>query len=179
MANFTVARPYAKALFEYALETKALETWSQVLSVLAQVVLDESVSAFLSNPSSTEGQQKELLLSPFSQKLKVYDAVVRWVDVLVSKERALALPLINQQFQDLCAEHEKTLVVQVRSFSPLSKKQEQALIDRLSERLQRRVSLEVSIDPSLLGGAVIQAGDFVIDGSVREKLHALRTELVA
>lgn len=74
---------------------------------------------------------------------------------------------------------EKTLSVDVSSYSDLSSAQQQRLIESLSQRLQRKVSLKISIDPSLLGGAIIRAGDLVIDGSVRGKLSKLSTELAA
>lgn len=174
-----IARPYAKAVFESACDAKSLTQWSEILLALSQVVSDAAAQDFFSNPASTLKQQKELLMSAFSSHLKEHAVLARLVDVLVEQGRVWVVPTLFEEFQALCADYKKTMQVQVRSFNPLSSKQEQALIKRLSQRLQREVSLEVSIDPALLGGAVIQAGDLVIDGSVRGKLNTLYTELVA
>lgn len=91
----------------------------------------------------------------------------------------MALPALSLLFEDMRAEHEKTLSVDVISFSPLSKHQEAELIQRLKRRLKRDITLNISIDHHLLGGAIIQAGDLVIDGSVRGELNKLKATLVA
>ena len=91
----------------------------------------------------------------------------------------MLLPDIYALYEAHRAEQEKTLHVDVSSYSDLSSAQQQRLIESLSQRLQRKVSLKISIDPSLLGGAIIRAGDLVIDGSVRGKLNKLSTELAA
>ena len=89
------------------------------------------------------------------------------------------MPDIYAQYESLRAEQEKTLTANVSSFAALTTTEQQDLINSLSQRLQRKVTLEVNIDKSLLGGAVIHAGDLVIDGSVRGKLTKLATNLAA
>ena len=87
------------------------------------------------------------------------------------------MPDIKAIFEVLRAEQEKTLKVKVISFAELTKEQQAQLTSSLSQRLERQVTLEVNLDKSLLGGAVVHAGDLIIDGSVRGKLNKLRTEL--
>lgn len=184
--NVTIARPYAKAIFNHALASKQLAAWSIVLQELAQTVLDPCASRFICNPDNAAALQSELLLAVVSQSslAKSYQAInmahiENLVHMLVTNKRLLLLPDICAQFEVLRAEQEKTLTVQVSSFAALTEEQEQHLIQTLSERLQRQVMLDVNIDKSLLGGAVLHAGDLVIDGSVRGKLTKLGATLAA
>lgn len=176
----TIARPYAKAIFEYALAANKLSQWSEILHDLALSVLDENVARFIANPATTEAQKTELLMTPFVKSgSNETVAIENLVALLAHNKRLTLLPDIKLLFEMQRAEQEKTLKVIVTSFSELSSAQQQQLISSLSQRLQRQVTLNISIDKSLLGGAVIQAGDLVIDGSVRGKLHKLITDLAA
>jgi len=175
----TIARPYAKAIFEYALAEKKLAEWSAHLVVLAQAILTSEASQFIANPASTVEQHIELLQAASKAETKKSDSLNNLIILLATNKRLMLLPEIYALYEIHRAEQEKTLDVDVSSFSALSSTQEQRLTDSLSQRLQRKVSLKISIDPSLLGGAVIRAGDLVIDGSVRGKLIKLSTDLAA
>ena len=177
----TIARPYAKALFKHALETKQLREWSVALHGLTQAILDNNTQQFIANPASTAALQASLLLA-VSASLHIAiqaNTLDHLIHLLADNKRLLALPDIYIQYEALRAEQEKTLTANVSCFAPLTSAQQQNLIDSLSKRLQRQVTLEMSIDPSLLGGAVIRAGDLVIDGSVRGKLNKLATSMAA
>jgi F-type H+-transporting ATPase subunit delta len=175
----TIARPYAKAIFEHALAEKKLAEWSEHLMILAQAVLNPQASQFIANPGSTDTQQIELLQSVCSAKVKDNTSLNNLIALLAANKRLMLLPEIKALYEVHRAEQEKTLGVDVISYSEVSPAQQQQLIESLSNRLQRKVSLKISIDPSLLGGAVIRAGDLVIDGSVRGKLNKLSTGLAA
>lgn len=175
----TIARPYAKAIFEHALAEKKLAEWSEYLLLLAQSVMTPSAAQFIANPASTDAQQVDLLLSVCSAKVKEDSAVTNLVTLLAANNRLMLLPEINALYELHRAEQEKTLGVDVISFSTMSPAQQEQLIESLSKRLQRKVALNISIDPLLLGGAIIRAGDLVIDGSVRGKLNKLSTGLAA
>ena len=180
MSNLTtLARPYAKALFELALSEKRLDQWSEYLNVLAQVILDPEVSSFIRNPASTAEQQVILLNTLNEAAFKSDKSLNNLIKLLVENKRSMLLPEIAALYEFYKAEQEKTLDVDVISFSELSQQQEQKLIESLSARLQRNVSLNISLDPSLIGGAILRAGDLVIDGSVRSKLLKLQAELAA
>jgi len=175
----TIARPYAKAIFEHALKENKLAEWSAYLLALAQAVLLPEGAQFITNPAVTEEQQIKLLQAVTKVKSNENKTLTNLITLLTTNKRLMLLPEINALYEAHRAEQEKTLDVDVTSFSTLSSAQQQKLIDSLSKRLQRKVSLKISIDPSLLGGAVIQAGDLVIDGSVRGKLNKLSTNLAA
>ncbi|CAM2733942.1 F0F1 ATP synthase subunit delta [Legionella worsleiensis] len=175
----TIARPYAKAIFEHALAENKLADWSAHLMNLAQAVLTPQASQFIANPATTETQQIELLHEVCGIKNKDINSLHNLIALLVTNKRLMLLPEIKALYEAHRAEQEKTLSVDVLSFSEVSSAQQQKLAESLSKRLQRQVSLKISIDPSLLGGAVIRAGDLVIDGSVRGKLNKLGTGLAA
>ncbi|WP_169042995.1 F0F1 ATP synthase subunit delta [Legionella pneumophila] len=175
----TIARPYAKAIFEHALAENKLSEWSEYLTLLAQVVLTPQATQFIANPASTDEQQIELLIEVCGSKFKKNDALNNLIKLLTTNKRLMLLPEIEALYEVYRAEQEKILEVDVVSYSELTPAQQQRLSESLSQRLSRKVSLKISIDPSLLGGALIRAGDLVIDGSVRGKLNMLGTSLAA
>ncbi|CEG59088.1 F0F1 ATP synthase subunit delta [Legionella fallonii] len=175
----TIARPYAKAIFEHALAADKLAEWSEYLLNLSQAVLDSIAFEFITNPKSEVEQQIDLLQSVCGSKSNESESLHNLIALLATNKRLLLLPEIKGLYEAHRAEQEKTLHVHVSSFSMLTADQQQKLIDSLSNRTKRKVSLNINIDPSLLGGAVIQAGDLVIDGSVRGKLNKLSTDLAA
>lgn len=176
----TIARPYAKAVFEHAVSVQQLSEWSQYLQSLAQAVFEPQTKQFIENPSTTPTMHVELLLAIFSKvnTSVALDAMQSFISLLAQNKRLLALPDISAQYEMLRAQHEKTLEVQVTSFSELTESQQNNLINSLSQRMQRQITVKVTIDKSLLGGAVIRAGDLVIDGSVKGKLNNLRAAIV-
>ena len=96
---------------------------------------------------------------------------------MAENKRLLALPAVFEAFLLLKAEFEKEATVDVVSATELNASQQQKLIAALSQRLARNVKLNCSVDPTVVGGMLIKAGDMVIDGSVRGKLDRLATAL--
>lgn len=183
MANSTnIARPYAKAAFEYALAHQALPAWGTWLSALQAVLSSSEMLAFIDNPETTVTQHIEavgdVLLSITKEKA-LPEELSRFIHILAENRRLPVMPAICTQFEKLRANEENRISVQVTSFAPLSKAQEEQLIERLTKRLNREVTLDISIDPGLLGGAVISADDWVINSSVKYQLSNLGADLVA
>ena len=180
-ANTTIARPYAKAIFELALDNKQLQQWSIWLNMLGEYIQNEDVHSFFHNPVTTGVEHADVLISLVEKTFagSIDANGKRLIQLLATNTRLDVMPSIAVQFDCMRANEEKTLVVQVTSFSALNQQQEERLVDALSRRLDRRVSLDVTIDESLLGGAIIRANDLVIDGSVRGKLTTLGAELAA
>jgi len=177
----TVARPYAKAIFEFALAQKKMAEWSAVLNCLTQIVSSPLAIDFIRNPSSTPDQQSELILAVMTQSHAAVkqEFVNNLVQLLAHNKRLLVLPNISAQYDALRAEYEKTLQVDVISFAPLTSDQEERLVTRLSHRLQRRVSLNMSVDRSLRGGVIVRAGHLVFDASVETQIKKLAAALAA
>lgn len=182
MADMTsIARPYAKAAFELSLEHQQIGAWSDFLEQLAVIISEPDCAEFLANPMVSSEQQVQLLMAVLTQLNIATDItqVKQFIELLAHNKRLLAVPSISKLYQECRASYEKTLAVEVCSFSSLSKEQIARLSERLSQRLQRQVTLSVSIDPALLGGAIIRAGDLVFDGSVRTQIKKLSTNLAA
>ncbi|MCO7226604.1 F0F1 ATP synthase subunit delta [Pleionea sp. CnH1-48] len=176
MAEFTtVARPYAKAAFEHAMAANALQNWSEMVGFAAAVVADEQMQALLSSPHLTHEQQRDAMLQVCEGKLDAQGQ--NFIKLLSENHRLLALPQISEIFEHLKAEFEKTIDANVMSASELNAEQQENLKQKLATKLGRQVNINVSVDPTLLGGLVIEAEDMVIDGSVRGKLTKLSETL--
>jgi F-type H+-transporting ATPase subunit delta len=170
----TLARPYAKAAFEYALEHKKLSEWSTQLALLAEVAESEVIKPLYDDPSV----QDEKLSQVFIEFVDKNEPIKNFVLVLSHYARLSLLPEISALFEEAKAEHEKILTVQVTSAFPMDDDTSKKLKASLTTRLKREVSLEFEIDKNLLGGAVIRAGDWVVDGSVRAKLEKLKQAVI-
>jgi F-type H+-transporting ATPase subunit delta len=184
--NHTIARPYAEAAFARARETGRLDAWAEALALGAELMADGRVTALLANPRLTDEQRYEFLTGLFRDAggdgclFAGGDADgSNFIRLLLEYERVSALPEISELFEQMKAQVENTVDVTVTTATPLSDVQKQALVAALKKRLGREVRLTVEVDESLIGGAVIRAGDVVIDGSLRSRLERLSTALVA
>ena len=173
----TIARPYAKALFELALAGKKLDEYSQALARAAAVVRDERVRGLLTSPHVTPEQLADLVTNIAGAKLD--ENVRNFISVLAQNRRLGFLPEIAALYERLKAEEENTVDVTVSSAVPLDAGLQRKFVAALKERLQRDVRLHCETDKSLLGGAVLRADDLVIDGSLRGRLERLGAELKA
>lgn len=176
MAEFsTIARPYAKAAFESALESKQLGKWSTTLELLALVAADERVAAMLTNPKVSAEQRLSLFVSIAGDNLT--NGLSNFVKLLSENNRLAALPAILERFLALKAEYEKTVDVNLSSAVALSDDQKALFAKKLEVKLGRKVSIQNTVDPTLLGGVIIKAEDLVIDGSVRGRIAKLAESL--
>ncbi len=173
--NATIARPYAKAAFEAARDAKLLAEWSASLGVAAALVGDPRIADLLGSPRLTEDQ-----VVGFFDGFKTGADGVHWLNfirLLAENKRLALLPEIAARFELLRAEYENEVDVIVTSAVPLSDAQKKKLAESLETRLRRHVRITTALDPLLLGGAVIRAGDLVIDGSVKGRLQRLTSDL--
>ncbi|MCH4563203.1 F0F1 ATP synthase subunit delta [Halomonas sp. EGI 63088] len=173
----TVARPYAKAAFEYARDHQVLDAWAGWLAMLGQVAADRDVQKLLSSPKLSTERKVALVIEVAD--VDVDDAARRFLETLGEKGRLAALTDIAEQFERLRAELEKRIDVTVVSAYALDDKQQQKLAGALKKRLNREISITTQVDPTLLGGVILRTGDTVIDGSVRGRLNRLTEALSA
>jgi F-type H+-transporting ATPase subunit delta len=178
----TVARPYAKALFDVASADRTLAEWSQALNAAAAVLEDPSAKRVLGNPTIDVGKRAEfvravavgikgagVLETPQGKAL---------LAVLAENDRLKVLPEIAAQFDALKAQAENKVKVTMTSATPVDAATAEQVKQSLKKRLGREVELELAVDASLIGGAIIRAEDMVIDGSVRARLEKLAAQLV-
>ncbi|MBA54342.1 MAG: F0F1 ATP synthase subunit delta [Pseudomonadales bacterium] len=171
----TVARPYAKAAFQFADENGALAEWSDMLAFAAAVSTDEAVSSFLNNPKITSAQKAEAFGDLCKDKLNAQGK--NFVAMLAQNKRLAALPEIATLFEALKSQKEQSVDVEITSAFALSDEQGNKLAAALKQKLGREVNVTTAEDKALLGGVIIRAGDMVIDGSVRGKLAKLAEKL--
>lgn len=170
----TLARPYARAAFELARSHGALDEWVRKLAFAAEVAADSRVSALFGDPRAS-GDALASLVLPEGESTD--SEFTRFVHVLADNGRLPVLPEIGALFVELKHEVERRLQVNVRSAVPIDAAEVTKLKDALKRRFGRDIEIEQSIDPGVLGGAVVDAGSVVIDGSVRGRLARLRQAL--
>jgi F-type H+-transporting ATPase subunit delta len=171
----TIARPYAKAAFQYAQDAKAFADWSQGLKAAAEIVADPRVATLTKSPQWSQADLVSIITDVAGAKLN--PAMQNFVRVLAENHRLLLLPEIAAHYEALRSEIENTVDVEVTSAVELNGAQAEKLKQALSTRLKRQVRMQTSVDATLLGGAVVRAGDLVIDGSLKGRLERLATEL--
>lgn len=175
MSNAVLARPYARAVFQRAQEHDALAEWSGMLELLSLVAGDEAVARILRSPRVSVEQRVELIRSITGKELDAGGD--NFVRLLAANGRLPLLPEIRKQYEALRAEAEGRIDAQVISARKMEDKQQKRIADALQKRFEREVRLHCEVDESLLGGAIIRAGDRVIDGSLRGRLRRLGSRL--
>jgi F-type H+-transporting ATPase subunit delta len=173
----TIARPYAKAAFEYARDAGSFAQWSQGLLTAAEIVADPRVAAATKSPRWTAADVVGLITDVGGARLDAH--VGNFVRVLAENRRLALLPEIAAHYEALRAAAENSVDVEVVSAVALDAAQQEKLSASLSTRLKRRVRMRISVDPALLGGLTVRAGDLVIDGSLKGRLQRLATDLTS
>ncbi|OTG63883.1 F0F1 ATP synthase subunit delta [Acinetobacter silvestris] len=173
----TLARPYAKAAFAYASEHNATDDWSNALQMLSAAVQDEAFSAYLNRPELTPAEQVSLFAKVLGEQSSV--TVSNFLTLLAENGRLALLPEIDAEYEQLKSQNNNTVDVVIESAFPLDSVQEQKLAHALEKRLNSAVKVSVEVNPALIAGVVIRAGDQVIDDSALNKLEKMRTRLLA
>jgi F-type H+-transporting ATPase subunit delta len=175
--RITIARPYAKAAFAAAQRSARLGEWSTALNRAAEAVADPRLKGLIGSPKVTPAQVAELLIELAGSGLD--DNGRNFLKTLAANRRLGHLPEIAVLFERLKDEAEGSVVVSLTSAAPLSQTEQDRLSVALAQRFGRKVRVQSSVDPQLIGGAVVRAGDLTIDGSVKSKLERLAYELTA
>ncbi len=173
----TLARPYARAAFQAARDHDAVTAWGQSLATAAQVAVEEPMPALLDNPRLTQEQILDVFRDAGGEVLDEH--FINFLKTLSQYRRLALLPDVYAQFEALRREAEERVHVLVTSAHAMSEEETQHLSERLRQRFKREIDLEVEVDASLIGGAVIRAKDQVIDGSVRGQLKRLARQVAA
>jgi F-type H+-transporting ATPase subunit delta len=171
----TVARPYAEAAFQAAIDKGSLASTSDSLQLAAAIARNEQMRSVLSDPRVSGLQKKELFADIAGGKL---DEVTRnLLGVLVDNHRELLVGEIDEQFESLKRDHERVVQARITSAQPLTDAQRADIVGALEHRYGKKVEAEVDVDPQLLGGARVQVGDQVIHASVRDALAQMAAAL--
>lgn len=168
----TIARPYARAAFAIARDDGQFAPWSDALAFSARVAADPQTAALLGHPALSH-DDAVALLAPEGVDAKFAD----FLALLATNGRLAQLPEIAGQYEELRAEAEHIVLATVTSAAELPDAEVEQIRAALQRRFGREVQVETAVDASLIGGAVIAAGDVVIDGSLKGKLARLQSAL--
>lgn len=171
----TIARPYARAAFDHAHAAGELAVWGDFLARASTAVVDAQVKPLIGNPHVERAALVKLLSEVAGAD--GHQSFGNFLRLLAENGRLESLPAIADQYAALRADVENTIEVKVTAAMPLSEEQSKKLVDALAKRLARTVRLHTEIDPGLIGGAVIRAGDFVVDGSLRGRIERLNNTM--
>lgn len=178
----TLARPYAKAAFDYANEQGVVNDWENFLSVATAVVADESFREVLDNPSISAEQKSTALIGVYDDQAadlnhKATASIKNFITQLAQQERLALIPQIYEQYRLQREEALKEINAYITSAYALTSTQRELIKNRLEQSLNATVNVHESVDPSLVAGATIKIGDKVVDDSVKGKLKQLKTQL--
>ena len=172
--SLTLARPYAKALFEFASEHKQTQQWGQLLKLLASFTSNPDVRVMLGDPQVPATVRAELLLELCNRAAHKPDIQARnFVKLLAENRRLPLLPEIEMEFVTLREQAEGVVAAELRAAIKVDAGEQARISTALKHKPHRDVKLTWGTDNALIGGAVLRAGDRVSDGSVREKLSRL------
>ena len=169
MEIVTIARPYAEALYRLASQKSAQAEWSRMLEIASAVASDATMGDAISNPRLTRANLEQIFLSVVGKELN--DEGKNLISLLIENGRLALLPVIAEEFEKLKAEQSGQIEADIASAFPLSEAQVKEMVGMLEKRFSRKVTVQVSVDPELIGGVKINAGDVVIDASVRGQLN--------
>jgi len=170
----TLARPYAEAVFRLASEVSSLQRWGDVLAYYAIAVADKELAFALGDPRIS-GEQVDELMASLLEDLSGQEQAL--LSMLRENGKLQLLPEISALFNELRASAEGTIDASVVSAFALDEAQINKLAKILKKELDRDVNITASVDPSIIGGVIIRAGDTVIDGSVAGSLKNLTSYL--
>ena len=171
----TLARPYAKAAFALARKDDDLAAWDDMLMATAGVTSDEGMASWLKSPHSTAEKAVEIITEAIGGDI---DAGFQgYLGVLAANDRLSLCGEISGMFEQLRQDAEKRLRVRVVSAVALQEAESERMQAALAKRFEREITLNSEIDADVLGGAIIYAGDQVIDGSLQGRLKRLETSL--
>ena len=173
----TLARPYAKAAFAFASEQGATDNWSNALQMLSAAVQDEAFSAYLNRPELTPAEQVSVFAKVLGENQT--QEVSNFLTLLADNDRLALLPEIETEYELLKSQNNNTVDVVIESAFPVTSVQEQLLAQALEKKFNAAVNVTVEVNPALIAGVVIRAGDQVIDDSALNKLEKMRTRLLA
>lgn len=171
----TAARPYAKAVFELAQESGQLDKWSDQLAAAAAILSADGADELINSPRMTGAQKVEAIVEVAGDAMDEKGSNL--LKALAENDRLILIPEISTVYETLKTEAQGSVDAELISAMDVSEDKQAAIVQALEKRLGREVKLVTKIDESLMGGAIIRAGDLVIDGSIQSRLSEMKAVL--
>jgi F-type H+-transporting ATPase subunit delta len=169
-----IARPYAAALFDLASDAKAIEATEKDLDAISSLIASsDDFSRFLKSPTISADTKRDALEAILA-KAKTSDLVANTLRLVAKNGRLFALPAIISAFKDMAAAARNEVPADVVSATKLTAAQEKELVRVLKAKLGKDITLNTSVDESLIGGLVVKVGSKMIDTSLKTKLSPMK-----
>ncbi|MDD5222492.1 MAG: ATP synthase F1 subunit delta [bacterium] len=175
MAKKASGKRYAKAIFELAVAKGELERCHSDLKKVTAVFREDKFLNVLENPKYTFAAKKEAILT--QQLGDISPLVMSLASLLVVKGRPASAPAILQDFEELLDRQRGIEHAEFTTAFPISEEEQKVFAQKLGKILDRQVVIEAQVDPGLIGGFRAKINDLLIDGSIRQKLEALKKNL--
>jgi F-type H+-transporting ATPase subunit delta len=170
-----LARVYARALFEVALEQGKLDVLREQLAQFADTLTkNRELAVFFFSPYFSTKEKQEGL----TRVLEGADeAFLNFLELLIENHRMPVIFRINQQYEHLWEQENRMLAVEITSAIELDSSMTEELGATIGERSGRRVTLATRVDPEILGGIIVRVGNSILDASIRNRLEQLRRQV--
>ncbi len=177
----TIGRPYARAIFNIASKDDSYSSWSEALSILTLIILDEDTVSFLGRPDITNEVRVNFIFEAAKsiKDLSIFSSpqFINLIKLLAENGRLFSIKNISSQFDILKSNKENVVKAKIVSAVKVDEGLVTKITKSLEKRFDKKIELELEIDSNLLGGAIIKADDMVIDGSIKNHLKQLGKSL--
>jgi F-type H+-transporting ATPase subunit delta len=174
MAVTTSIKRYSQAVFEIALESNKLKEWQSNLAKIAKLVEVDEFVGLAGNPKVPFDMKTKLVQEILG---KTNPMVLNLVYLLISKGKLKTANLISEEYDRLLNEHYGIKSAEVTTAIPLDNVEKEKLSQNLETLIGKKVSMQVQVDPDILGGFIARIDDSLIDGSIRNRLELLKKRL--
>lgn len=173
----TIARPYAKALYQLATKKGEVQIWLRELALLAQISEDKQMSSLLKEPEVT-WQDKLSIILDIVGKERLQPLMKNFLVVLGRNRRFKLLPFIYKVYQDMLLAEKHVQQATVFTAFALSDEELGKIVGEIEARYQVQLQVNVKVDRQLIGGFKIEFGDRVLDMSVKGELNSLKRIMI-
>ena len=173
----TLARPYAKAIFQLAKEKNNYQEWIIFFNVLISIISNKKVFDLIKTPMIAASEKAQFIIEVGGKSFNEQEK--EFVRMLAKNNKLLIVSSIRILYEQYRAEEEQTLEVEVCSAFVLQEKQKEQLTKVLSKYFNKKVKTHWKQDEVLIGGFIVRAKDKVFDGSIRGQLQRLHREIVS
>ena len=177
MLNKSVARRYAEAFFSIGRETESIDRFQQELQVIVDTINEtENLKEYFGHLLIPAKEKKDIAAKIFSGKIS--STSLNFLMMVLDKRRQAYLEIILEEYKSMADEVKNVTKAELISAQEVSEAEVKALAEKLSASTGKKVQLEQTVDPSLLGGIKIRIGDQIMDGTIAKKLEMLKTQLM-
>lgn len=173
----SISRRYAKAIMAIGIDTKKFEIFGKELQKFAALLENKELRDVLDNPSIAMSRRKAIV-EALIKRLHPSPTVRNFLLLLMDRNRLVGLPGICREYQALADKHAGRMRASVTSAQRLDLAMVSQLKNALEKKTGKKIILEQTTDPELIGGLVTQLGSIVFDGSIRTSLEQMRQSLL-